>query len=91
MFTIREKKIYSDKGEFLKEIDCPMSIKNHQLTKSSQNKLFCEQCEKTIVDTEYLSELDLEKMIKKDEKIIQEIFKHFSIWSLWQVSQNPSL
>jgi hypothetical protein len=82
MFTIREKKIYSDKGEFLKEIDCPMSIKNHQLTKSSQNKLFCEQCEKTIVDTEYLSELDLEKMIKNDRKICLKISKFNPLFNL---------
>ena len=82
MFTIREKKIYSDKGEFLKEIDCPMSIKNHQLIKSSQNKLFCEQCEKTIVDTEYLSELDLEKMIKNDRKICLKISKFNPLFNL---------
>ena len=73
MLNIIDKDIYTDKGEFLKTIDCPKKVSIKDLRKVKDKPLYCNNCEKNILDTEYMSEGNLIKTLKKDKNTCLKI------------------
>ena len=67
MLNIIDKDIYTDKGEFLKTIDCPKKVALKDLRTDKEKTLYCKNCEKSILDTEYMSEDKLIDILKKDK------------------------
>ena len=75
MLTIKNKKIYSENGSFLKKIDCPKKVTASDLHKKCDKKLLCKSCDQNILDTEYMSEKELSLILENDTNICLKISK----------------
>ena len=62
-----------DDGSFLKKIECPKNILASDLNTQPDNKLFCNQCEKNIIDAQAISEDNLTKLLKEDKNTCVKI------------------
>lgn len=67
MLNIIDKKIFTQEGEYLKTIQCPKKILASDLEQKDEQNLYCNNCEKVIMDTEYLSEKELVNILKKNK------------------------
>jgi len=65
--------IYSEKGVFLKTINCPKNVSNDSLIRKSDKLMLCSNCKKDIVDTDYVSEKELVEILEKDENTCLKI------------------
>jgi Fe-S-cluster-containing dehydrogenase component len=65
-FDPLSKHIYTDKGEFVKTMNCPykMTWDNLEITNSTMRK--CTNCDHLIVDTESISDEDLLKIVRQN-------------------------
>ena len=73
LLNIIDKNIYMDDGSFLKKIECPKNISASDLSTQPDNKLFCNQCEKSIIDAQAISEDKLVKVLKEDKNTCLKI------------------
>ncbi len=73
MLKIIDKDIFTEKGELLKTIDCPKKVSLKDLMKNKDKSLYCKNCEKNIIDTEYMSEENLINILKKDKNTCLKI------------------
>ena len=65
-FNPLTKEIYTDKGEFVKTMNCPYKMRwdNLETTNSTMRK--CANCDHLIVDTEVLTDDELLKMVRQN-------------------------
>ena len=62
---IRDRKLYSADGSFLKEIDCPARIDADDLEENNRDTtLLCSKCSHTVFDTDFMSEDDLAELLQ---------------------------
>ena len=73
LLNIIDKNIYMDDGSFLKKIECPKNISASDLGAQPDNKLFCNQCEKSIIDAQATSEDNLTRLLKEDKNTCLKI------------------
>ena len=73
MLNIIDKKIYTKEGEYLKTIQCPKKISASDLEQKNEQTLYCNKCEKDIIDTQYTSEKELIKILKKNKNTCLKI------------------
>ena len=73
MLNIIDNNIYTEKGELLKKIDCPKKVSIKDLRKDKDKSLYCKNCEKNILDTEYMSKENLINILKKDKNTCLKI------------------
>ena len=73
MLNIINKKIFTEEGEYLKSINCPKKVSVEDLTNEKDKSLYCHNCEKSILDTDYISEKKLIETIKNDKNICLKI------------------
>ena len=73
LLNVIDKKIYTDDGSFLKKIECPKNISASDLNTQLNNRLFCNQCEKNIIDAQAISENNLVKVLKEDKNTCLKI------------------
>ena len=73
LLNIIDKNIYMDDGHFLKKIECPKNISASDLNTQSNNRLFCNQCEKNIIDAQVISEDNLVKVLKEGKNTCLKI------------------
>ena len=59
------RKLYTDIGAFIKELDCSLKVSYSQLDKDSSGKLNCSECSKSILDTAHMKDAKLLKIIEK--------------------------
>lgn len=63
------RKLYTDSGEFIKEIKCPLNMQWDQMGSSSiSNSRLCKQCNHEVIDSLNLNETELLEMVKQNEK-----------------------
>ena len=67
MLNVIDKDIYSEKGELLKTIDCPIKISLKDLRIDKDKSLYCKNCDKNIIDKYYMSEEKLTEILQKDK------------------------
>ena len=67
MLKIIDKKIFAQEGECLKTIQCPKKISASDLEQKDEQTLYCNNCEKYIIDTQYISEKELVNILKKNK------------------------
>ena len=72
MLSIIDKKIFTEDGKYLKNINCPKKISLKDLSKDG-SKLFCKGCQKNIIDTQFTNEDKLIKILKKDKNTCLKI------------------
>lgn len=75
MLKIKDKNIYTEDDVFLKNINCRQKISVKNLEVKSPKHLLCQSCNKIIIDTEYIKEEELVKILKKDKKTCLKISK----------------
>jgi len=73
MLNIIDKKIFTKEGEYLKSINCPKKVSFEDLKNEKDKSLYCHNCEKAILDTDYISEDKLIDKLKKDKNICLKI------------------
>lgn len=60
------KELYTDSGTFLKRLHCPVSVMWKDLMEKVSNTRACSHCDKTIYDTEHLSDAEIEHLLTQD-------------------------
>ena len=66
MFDPITKDIYTDKGEFIKRMNCPYRLSWDNLEATNSTMRRCSNCDHLIVDTEVLTDDDLLKMVRRN-------------------------
>lgn len=66
MLYIRGHRIFSEQGELLKEISCPKKVTADAIEASESGCLNCSSCNKEIINTDIMSELELIDLLKRD-------------------------
>jgi len=67
LLTIKNKKIYSDKGVLLKTISCLKKVSYSSLVRKTDKHMLCSSCQKNLIDTDNISEEELVDTLKKDK------------------------
>jgi len=65
VLKIKGKNLYSSEGERLKEISCPKNVKRSDLSRKEGSKLYCDNCERDIINTDFLDEEGLLVALRK--------------------------
>ena len=73
MLNIIDMKIFTQEGKYLKTIQCPKKISVSDLEQKDEQTLYCNNCEKDIIDTQYISEKELVNILKKNKNICLKI------------------
>ncbi len=73
MLTIKDKKIFSDDGTFLKVIDCPRGVSGSDLTQTSDHEFHCDKCEEQVVATDSLTEDSIVELITDKPEICLKV------------------
>ena len=66
VLKINGKDIFDQDGNWLKSIHCPKLVQRKDLIAGSGNKYSCSLCEKTIHDTDHMTEEAVVGLLKKD-------------------------
>ncbi len=72
-FNPLTKEIYTDKGEFVKTMNCPYKMNWDNLETTIINMRKCANCDHLIVDTEVLTDDELLKMVRQNPAICLKI------------------
>jgi hypothetical protein len=60
------KYVYSDNGTFLKKMYCPYNVNWMELDSSNSSYRKCSKCDHSIVDSKYLDDMDLVRLIENN-------------------------
>jgi hypothetical protein len=72
-FNPLTKEIYTDKGEFVKTMNCPYKMNWDNLETTIINMRKCANCDHLIVDTEVITDDELLKMVRQNPAICLKI------------------
>jgi hypothetical protein len=61
-----KKEVYTDNGEFVKQMNCPYKLNWDNLEATSKTFRKCANCDHLIINTEYLSDDELLSMVKEN-------------------------
>ena len=67
MLTVKDSKIYSNKGVLLKTIHCPKKVSFNSLIRKTDKRMLCSTCQKNLIDTNNVSEKELVDILNKDK------------------------
>jgi len=73
MLNIIDKKIFTQEGKYLKTIECPKKISASNLEQKDEQTLYCDNCEKNIIDTQYILEKELVNILKENKETCLKI------------------
>jgi len=66
MLIIEDKDIYTEDGDFLKHINCPKNVGRKGLRQQLNGQFSCDQCERSVINTAMLTEIDLIQLLQDD-------------------------
>ena len=66
MLTIRNNQIIDEQGTVLKTVSCPKRISGSDLESSNASKSLCTQCDRDVINTDYLTEAQIIEQLKED-------------------------
>lgn len=63
--TIKQNKLYSNDGNYLKTLSCPKRVNQSELEMSdNENRIYhCASCDKAIINTDMLNEQEIENVL----------------------------
>jgi len=67
------KEIFTDTGTFVKRLHCPISMMWKDMMENGSNTRACSHCDKTIYDTEHLSDAEIEHLLVKNPQACLKI------------------
>lgn len=66
---LKGRAIFSNDGEKLKEIHCPKRMELKDLAPSGSGDFLCGGCEKEIINTDFMSEEQLEALLRASPNV----------------------
>lgn len=65
---LEQKKLYTSKGKYLKTLSCPQLISHSelQMIDSGYRQYHCASCQKAILNTDMLTEQEIEEVLTND-------------------------
>lgn len=63
---IRDGDIYADNGKWLKKMACPKAVNYRDMTRISDQIAMCQQCERVVYNTDFMSETDIVELLEDD-------------------------
>lgn len=63
---IRDGDIYAHNGKWLKKMACPKAVNYQDMTRISDQIVMCQQCERVVHDTDFMSETDIVELLEDD-------------------------
>ena len=73
MLVVRDSKIFTEGGQYLKTIHCPKKVSAATLERVDYKTLHCQGCKDTVVDTDYLTEAEVVAKIAENADICLKI------------------
>ncbi len=73
MLVVRDSKIFTEDGEYLKTIHCPKKTPAAALKRVDHKTLHCKGCKETVMDTDHLTEAEVKAALSKNAKICLKI------------------
>ena len=61
--------LYTNNGLKIKELNCPELVKWNDLKQTEDKNRMCNHCQKSIIDTESLTDFELLNLVKQDDNI----------------------
>ena len=62
------KEVFTNNDEFVKKMDCPYNMNWDNLEITSSTNRNCNNCDQTIIDTSYISDNEILKMVTQNPK-----------------------
>ena len=59
MLVVRDSKIFTEAGQYLKTIHCPKKVSATALERVNYKTLHCLGCKDVVIDTDYLTEAEV--------------------------------
>ena len=59
MLVVRDSKIFTGDGQYLKTIHCPKKVSAATLERVDYKTLHCLGCKEVVIDTDYLTEAEV--------------------------------
>ena len=59
MLVVRDSKIFTGDGQYLKTIHCPKKMAAATLERVDYKTLHCQGCKEVVIDTDYLTEAEV--------------------------------
>lgn len=72
-FEIKNKCLYSDSGDFLKEVYCPRAVENEDLTPNSEGHFQCSKCDHLVLNTDLMTEKEIVRRLQDEPKACLKI------------------
>ena len=74
------KEIFTDNGKFIKKMNCPEKAQWETMEKGiSDLKRTCNICNKSVIDTEFLSDDEVLYIVEKDANTCLRIISHINV------------
>ncbi|MCH6199022.1 hypothetical protein MMU07_05515 [Aquiflexum sp. LQ15W] len=67
------KDVFTDQGEFIKQLYCPYKMNWAALEGTDSNRRKCSNCDHFIINTEHLGDSELLKMVKQNPEVCLKI------------------
>ena len=65
-FNPISREVFTDQGKFLKKLDCPYQMNWESMAKTAENQRICKVCERSVLDTEKLTDSKLSAILAED-------------------------
>jgi hypothetical protein len=72
-FNPISKKLYTDNNVLIKKLHCPISMDWNKLSIINENSRTCSVCEKSIFDTDNLSDEVVSSMVESDPSVCLKV------------------
>ena len=89
-FEIKNKRLYSDTGEFLKEIHCSRAVKKDDLTPTKEGHFRCSKCDHVVLDTDLMTENEIMQRLRDNPNACLKINLANPMFCLTEVDCNES-
>jgi len=76
MLQVINNILIDSKGNELKRINCPKNLKTSDISESNKPFFDCNKCNKTIVNTAFLSEENIIKIVSEDPSVCLALHKN---------------
>ena len=77
MLVVRDSKIFTEDGQYLKTIHCPKKVSATTLERVDYKTLHCLGCKEVVIDTDYLTEAEVIAHIAANADVCLKI-SHFN-------------
>ena len=73
MLVVRDNRIFTEGGQYLKTILCPKKVSATALERVDYKTLHCQGCKDVVIDTDYLTEAEVVAHIAANAEVCLKI------------------